>query len=65
MKPLEEPWQLLRRNTHASIGDSELDLARSTFDCHSHVRRVGAVLQRVTDQVGEHLLDPILLPLTS
>ncbi len=61
----EQARQLRTRDPDAPIGNGNFDLAEAPLDRDADPLAGRAVLQRVPDQVGEHLFDPLLLPPTN
>jgi len=58
---LEDRGLLLRRDADAAIADRQARLVTGGQDADAHLAPLGRVLDRVADQVREHLLDAILV----
>src|SRR5207247_6741908 len=52
---LEDPFALARRDAETAIGDREADDPLVALEPHVHVAAVRRVLDRVVDQVPDHL----------
>src|SRR4051794_25597817 len=62
IEPLEQVWQIYRGNADASIADRDTYIVRSFFQLHRDDAATGAIFNRVLQQVLEHLLQPVLVP---